>query len=104
MVLRLAKSTVLESHLCRFLYLDPEFLSDETPPPPIKMPALNLALTPLIPRTSSELVKRINNDNWAGHNPGVVLVFCIVFIVALGLISLFVYRKMLARRAARVGH
>lgn len=66
----------------------------------LKMPALNLAL---IPRDTNLLIKRINNDNWAGHNPGVVLVFCIVFIVAVGLISLFVYRRLLARRAARVG-
>ncbi|MCJ1357980.1 MAG: hypothetical protein MMC33_007977 [Icmadophila ericetorum] len=43
------------------------------------------------------LAKRANN--WAGHNPGIILVFCIVFIVAVGLISLFIYRKLLARKA-----
>ncbi len=45
-----------------------------------------------------QLVKR---DNWAGENVGVVLVLCIVFIIAVGLIALFIYRKLLARKAAR---
>ena len=48
--------------------------------------------------TARQLVKR---DNWASENAGVVLVFCIVFIVAVGLIILFIYRKLLARKAAR---
>lgn len=38
-------------------------------------------------------------SNWAGENPGVILVFCIVFIVGVGLVSLFIYRKLLARKA-----
>ncbi|KAI9810515.1 MAG: hypothetical protein M1826_003535 [Phylliscum demangeonii] len=41
------------------------------------------------------------NNNWAGRNAGVVLVFAIVFVIVMGLILLFVYRKLLARRAAR---
>ncbi|MCJ1232051.1 hypothetical protein MMC12_008732 [Toensbergia leucococca] len=43
----------------------------------------------------------IRRNNWAGKNPGVILVFCIVFIVAAGLIGLFLYRKALARKAKR---
>ena len=38
-------------------------------------------------------------SNWASENPGVVLVFCIVFIVGLGVISLFVYRRWMKRKA-----
>lgn len=45
-----------------------------------------------------QLVKR---DNWASENVGVVLVLCIIFIIAVGLIALFAYRKLLARKAAR---
>ena len=47
-----------------------------------------------------QLVRR-KRKNWAGKNAGVVLVFCIVFVIALGLIILFLYRRILARRAAR---
>lgn len=38
-------------------------------------------------------------QNWAAKNPGVVLVFCIVFIVFLGLVSLYLYRKIMKKRA-----
>ena len=40
-------------------------------------------------------------SNWASKNPGVVLVFCIVFIVSLGLVSLWLYRQWVKRRARR---
>ncbi|KAG2012686.1 hypothetical protein GB937_007039 [Aspergillus fischeri] len=43
------------------------------------------------------LAKR--RHNWASENPGVVLVFCIVFIVGVGIIGLFVYRRWMARKA-----
>ncbi|OOF93059.1 hypothetical protein ASPCADRAFT_209691 [Aspergillus carbonarius ITEM 5010] len=43
----------------------------------------------------------IKRSNWASENPGVVLVFCIVFIVAVGIIALVIYRKWMARKAAR---
>ena len=43
----------------------------------------------------------VRRKNWASENPGVVLVFCIVFIVGVGIISLFIYRKAMARSAAR---
>ncbi|KAJ5724399.1 hypothetical protein N7493_006127 [Penicillium malachiteum] len=39
--------------------------------------------------------------NFASRNPGVILVFCIVFLVALGVISLFIYRWMLRRQAEK---
>ncbi|RDL37646.1 Uncharacterized protein BP5553_05079 [Venustampulla echinocandica] len=45
-----------------------------------------------------QLVKR---KNWAAQEAGVVLVFCIVFIVAVGLIGLFVSRWFSRRKAAR---
>lgn len=51
---------------------------------------------------SHQLVRR--GSNWASHNVGVTLVFCIVFIIASGLIGLFLYRKLLARKARRAGN
>ncbi|KAI5287279.1 hypothetical protein KEM54_006106 [Ascosphaera aggregata] len=41
-------------------------------------------------------------SNWAGRNAGVVLVFCIIFIVACGILFLVIYRKMMARKARRM--
>jgi hypothetical protein len=46
----------------------------------------------------NHLAKR---SNWASENPGVVLVFCIVFLVGVGIISLFVYRRWMARKAKK---
>ncbi|RBR13330.1 hypothetical protein FVER53590_02740 [Fusarium verticillioides] len=43
-----------------------------------------------------QLVKR---KNWAAREPGVIVVFCIVGVVAIGLLSLFLYRKAIARKA-----
>jgi predicted MFS family arabinose efflux permease len=45
-----------------------------------------------------ELLKR---HNWASRNPGVILVFCIVFLVVLGFCTLFIYRRMLRRKAEK---
>jgi len=39
--------------------------------------------------------------NWAAHEAGVIVVFCVVFIVATGLLSLCVIRALGRRRAAR---
>jgi hypothetical protein len=39
-------------------------------------------------------------DNWPSQNRGVMVVFCIVFVVAFGLAALFLYRRIIARRAA----
>ncbi|KAE8154465.1 hypothetical protein BDV25DRAFT_147723, partial [Aspergillus avenaceus] len=56
------------------------------------------AITALTPRARVEIIKR---SNWAGENPGVILVFCIVFIVAVGIIALFAYRRWMARKAKK---
>jgi hypothetical protein len=40
-------------------------------------------------------------SNWASREAGVIVVFCVVFIVATGLISLWVSRLISRRRAAR---
>lgn len=45
-----------------------------------------------------QLTKR---RNWASENPGVVLVFCIVFVVSAGIISLFAYRQWMKRKAEK---
>jgi hypothetical protein len=47
----------------------------------------------------SHLHHLVKRRNWASENPGVILVFCIVFIVGVGIISLFVYRRWMARKA-----
>ncbi|KAJ5339543.1 hypothetical protein N7452_006271 [Penicillium brevicompactum] len=41
----------------------------------------------------------VKRGNWADRNRGVVLVFCIVFLVVVGVIALFAYRRMLKRKA-----
>ena len=43
-------------------------------------------------------------NNWAGNNPGVVVVFAIVFVVAVGLLYLFISKKLAARREAKERH
>jgi len=43
----------------------------------------------------------IKRNNWAGHEAGVIVVFCVVFIVAVGLIGLFVSRQIKSRRTSR---
>ncbi|KAJ4316323.1 hypothetical protein N0V84_007902 [Fusarium piperis] len=45
----------------------------------------------------NQLVKR--EKNWAAREPGVMVVFCIVGVVAIGLIGLFVHKKLAARKA-----
>lgn len=60
------------------------------------MPAFNLSL---VART-----KEVHRSNWVGKNAGIVVVFCIVFVIAAGLIGLFLYRKVAARVARRADH
>ncbi|KAK4645470.1 LOW QUALITY PROTEIN: hypothetical protein QC761_201705 [Podospora bellae-mahoneyi] len=48
--------------------------------------------------TYAALSKR---QNWAAQEPGVITVFCIVGVVAIGLICLFIYKKLVARRERR---
>ncbi|KAM0809104.1 hypothetical protein AB5N19_09447 [Seiridium cardinale] len=61
-----------------------------------KMPAINTAI---VARDSfSSIAKR---QNWAAKEAGVVVVFCIVFVVAVGLIGLFIHKKLAARKARK---
>ena len=55
---------------------------------------------PSIPNTMHTLAKR-DDDNFAHKNPGVIVVFAIVGAVAILLISLWVRKKIAARRAAK---
>lgn len=61
------------------------------------MPAINSAI--VARDTLSHIAKR---SNWAGREAGVIVVFCIVFVVGVGLIGLFIGKKISARKAARV--
>ena len=57
---------------------------------------------PVVARDSfSQLARR---SNWAGENAGVMVVFCIVFVVAVALISLFIYKKLKARKEKSSTH
>lgn len=61
------------------------------------MPAINTAA--LVARdTMSHIAKR---ENWAQKEAGVVVVFAIVFVVAVGVIGLFIGRKISAARARK---
>lgn len=60
------------------------------------MPAINNAL--ISRDTISHIAKR---ENWAQKEAGVVVVFAIVFVVAAGLIGLFISRKISAARARK---
>ncbi|KAJ4306208.1 hypothetical protein N0V88_001004 [Collariella sp. IMI 366227] len=52
---------------------------------------------PLVARDAVvQLAKR--EKNWAAREPGVMVVFCIVFIVAVFLVFLIIYKKMKARK------
>ena len=46
-------------------------------------------------------VHQLTKRHWASENPGVVLVFAIVFVVGCGIIILFLYRKWMARKAVK---
>ena len=63
------------------------------------MPAIEKSSALVAREVFTELAKR--EKNWAAREPGVIVVFAIVFVVAVGLISLFVHKKMAARRAAK---
>lgn len=60
------------------------------------MPAINNAI--VARDTLSHITKR---QNWAQQEAGVVVVFCIVFVVAVGVIGLFISRKISAARARK---
>jgi len=59
------------------------------------MPAISTAL--LARDAASHLAKR----NWAKQEAGVIVVFCIVFVVGVSLTGLFIHKKMAARKAAK---
>lgn len=62
----------------------------------IAMAALNLV-------TRDEAINMMaKRSNWAGKNAGVMVVFCILFIVGVGLVTLFIYRKVMARKARKL--
>ncbi|WYZ41913.1 hypothetical protein EsH8_V_000808 [Colletotrichum jinshuiense] len=61
----------------------------------VKMPAIN---TIVARDVVHQLAKR---QNWANQEAGVIVVFCIVFIVASGVIGLLVSRCISRRKAAR---
>ena len=48
-----------------------------------------------------EAAHQIAKRSWAGHEAGVIVVFCIVFVVAVGVGGLFLSRAIRSRRAAR---
>jgi hypothetical protein len=50
--------------------------------------------------TISDLLTK-REKNWAAREPGVVAVFCIVFIVAAGFLSVYISRAVAKQRAAR---
>ncbi|KAI1502801.1 hypothetical protein F5X99DRAFT_407607 [Biscogniauxia marginata] len=60
------------------------------------MPAINNAL--VARETFSRIVPR---ENWAQQEAGVVVVFCIVFVVAVGLIALWISKCLARRRATK---
>jgi hypothetical protein len=62
------------------------------------MPAINSKL--VVRDSFSHIAKR----NWASQEAGVVVVFCIIFVVAVGLIALFISKKLAARKAAKPEH
>jgi hypothetical protein len=62
-----------------------------------EMAAISTLQTLQVRDAAHQLAKR----NWAGQEAGVVVVFCIVFIVAVGLIFLCISRYLARRKAAR---
>lgn len=61
------------------------------------MPAIGVF--PDVNAASLSVYSVVKRGNWADKNRGVVLVFCIVFLVAVGIVALFAYRRMLKRKA-----
>lgn len=62
------------------------------------MAAIESSLVRRSEHTLHELVKR---KNWAAREPGVILVFCILGVLAIVLISIFIYKKISQRRAKK---
>jgi hypothetical protein len=62
-----------------------------------EMAAISTLQTLQLRDAAHQLAKR----NWAGQEAGVIVVFCIVFVVAAGLLFLCVSRYLARRKAAR---
>lgn len=58
------------------------------------MPAIQRSV--VVRDTLNLIAKR--HSNWAGKEAGVIVVFCVVFIVLVGLVALFIHKKCAARR------
>ncbi|EQK99703.1 hypothetical protein G6O67_008631 [Ophiocordyceps sinensis] len=54
-----------------------------------------------MPAIHTSLLARAEERNWAYRNPGVTLVFAIVGVVGIGLIALWIYKRMLKRRSQK---
>jgi hypothetical protein len=65
-----------------------------------EMAAISTLQTLQLRDAAHQLAKR----NWAGQEAGVIVVFCIVFVVAIGLLYLCVSRYLARRKAARPQH
>ncbi|KAJ5358862.1 uncharacterized protein N7496_011275 [Penicillium cataractarum] len=59
------------------------------------------AVTMTIRAQADSLTSITKRGNWASREPGVILVFCIVFLVGLGIVALFAYRKWMTRKAKK---
>ncbi|KAI1439261.1 hypothetical protein GGR50DRAFT_690607 [Xylaria sp. CBS 124048] len=60
------------------------------------MPAINTAIV------ARDVVHQLaRRENWAQKEAGVVVVFAIVFVVGVGLASLFIYRAIKKRQAKK---
>jgi len=56
----------------------------------------------IAPLQAREVVHQFaKRSNWAGKEAGVIVVFCVVFVVAAGLLGLAVSRAISRRKAAR---
>ncbi|KAF2435149.1 hypothetical protein EJ08DRAFT_730259 [Tothia fuscella] len=55
----------------------------------------------LLPRAEQSLHMLMKRKNWAAKNAGVVLVFAIVFVVAILVIALLVSKRMAARKSGK---
>lgn len=47
---------------------------------------------------------RLFKRSWPQREAGVMVVFCIVFVVAVGLITLFIHKKLVARKEMKAAH
>lgn len=66
--------------------------------------SLRISLNYIMPAISHSPLARngiARRDNWAGQEPGVILVFCIVFLVGCGILLLIIQRALKQRREER---